>query len=76
MAISLADSIAAQICELEDQCEDLVCKLDALQKHYDIALDQISELQDENKELSEELEYYRTTFPEGSDAYACMRRME
>lgn len=68
--------LANRIEELEDDYTEPtkehteVCKqFEALEHAYD-------DLMDSHRSIESELEWYRSTFPEGSDAYACMRRME
>lgn len=71
-----SSSIADQVAELEEDYAKCVEENESLQKMLAQSIDEFRDLQHETRLLSEELEWYQATFPEGSDAYACMRRME
>ena len=63
MGVRLSNPLADQVAELEEDYAKCFCV-------------DFKELELCNEELNDELEWYRSTFPEGADAYACMRRME
>lgn len=76
MGVRLSPSVADQVAELEEDYRNLIEENEQLQKLMASTLVDYKDLQEHVKNLEEELEWYRDTFPEGSDAYACMRRME
>ena len=76
MGARLSNSLADQVAELEEDYTKLIGENEAALKHLATVIDEYQDLQLHVKDLEEELEWYRSTFPEGSDAYACMRRME
>ena len=76
MGIRLSPSVADQVADLEEDYRKLIEENEQLQKLMASTLVDYKDLQEHVKNLEEELEWYRDTFPEGSDAYACMRRME
>ena len=76
MGVKMANSIADQVAELEEDYAKLIEENEQLQKLMASTLDEYKDLQLYVGSLEQELEWYRDTFPEGSDAYACMRRME
>lgn len=68
----LADSIR----DLEDAHVELGKEHEEVCKQFDALVHAYDDLMDSHNIIEAELEWYRSTFPEGSDAYACMRRME
>lgn len=71
-----SSSIADQVAELEEDYAKCIEEIEGLQKLLSSALIDYQDLQAHVKNLEEELEWYQAAFPEGADAYACMRRME
>lgn len=71
-----SSSIADQVAELEEDYQKLISENESLTKLYAETVVDYQDLQEHVKNLEEELEWYQATFPEGADAYACMRRME
>lgn len=76
MGVRLSPSLADQVAELEEDYAKCVEENDSMQKLLASTIVDYQDLQEHVKNLEEELEWYQATFPEGSDAYACMRRME
>jgi predicted nucleic acid-binding Zn-ribbon protein len=76
MGVRLSNPLADQVAELEEDYAKLINENESALKHLATVIDEYQDLQTHIKDLEEELEWYRSTFPEGSDAYACMRRME
>ena len=68
--------LSQRVDELESDYADLLAELGKLETAHETVLVDLEEATQEIRDLSSELEWYRSTFPEGSDAYACMRRME
>ena len=71
-----SSSIADQVAELEESYVTLLEEHNQLKTAHETVLNDLEEVTQEIRDLSSELDWYRSTFPEGSDAYACMRRME
>lgn len=69
-------TLAQKIEELEESYVTLLEEHNQLKTAHETVLNDLEEATQEIRDLSSELEWYQTTFPEGSDAYACMRRME
>jgi len=68
--------LSQRVDELEESYVTLLEEHNQLQTAHETVLVDLEEATQEIRDLSSELEWYRSTFPEGSDAYACMRRME
>lgn len=68
--------LAQRVDQLEDDYVELMNDHNKLEAAHEAVLCALEEATQEIKDLDAELEWYRSTFPEGSDAYACMRRME
>ena len=69
-------SLSQQVQDLEEAYDGLNDDHVVLTKEHETLLDALAEVHMEMQALSAELDWYHATFPEGSDAYACMRRME
>ena len=76
MGVRLSPSVADQVAELEEDYRNLIEESEQLQKLMASTLVDYKDLQLYVGSLEQELEWYQATFPEGADAYACMRRME
>lgn len=72
----MGSSLGELVAELEESYVTLLEEHNQLETAHETVLNDLEEATQEIRDLSSELEWYQATFPEGSDAYACMRRME
>lgn len=68
--------LAERVRDLEEEYTDVEKELQELGQVHQALEHAYDDLMESHNIIEAELKWYRSTFPEGSDAYACMRRME